>query len=86
MGTLLEFLVGIILVLYILKALVRFLLPAIFQSVINKAQDQHNQNQRQNFNRQAKPEAKIKVDYIPEKPKSRVPDSEGDFIDYEEIK
>jgi len=75
----------VIVVLYIIKALVRFLLPMLFQSVVNKAQEQH-QNQRRNYSSQKQPEAKIKVDYIPETHKAKVPDSEGDFIDYEEIK
>lgn len=86
MGRLLDYLLIIILVLYLLKALVRYLLPAIFQSVINNVQEQQNQNQRHNYNSQAQPDPKVKVDYIPEKPKGKVPDSEGDFIDYEEIK
>ena len=75
----------VIVVLYIIKALVRFLLPMLFQSVVNKAQEQH-QNQQRNYSSQKQPEAKIKVDYIPETHKAKVPDSEGDFIDYEEIK
>jgi hypothetical protein len=51
-----------------------------FQSVINKAQQQQ-QNQNQ-----SKPHQGVKVDYIPENKKNTVPDSEGEFVDYEEIK
>lgn len=75
----------VIVVLYIIKALIRFLLPMLFQSVVNKAQEQQ-QNQQRNYSSQKQPEAKIKVDYIPETHKAKVPDTEGDFIDYEEIK
>ena len=85
MGRLLDFLLIIIVVLYIIKALVRFLLPMLFQTVVNKAQEQH-QDQQRNYSSQKQPDAKVKVDYIPEGNKSKVPDSEGDFIDYEEIK
>jgi hypothetical protein len=53
----------------------------LFQNFVNKAQQQNQQRYRS----QTPPEGKIKVDYIP-KTKSQVPDSEGDFIDYEEIK
>lgn len=82
---LLDFLLLIIVVLYIIKALVRFLLPMLFQSVVNKAQEQH-QNQQRNYGSQKQPDAKVKVDYIPESHKAKVPDTEGDFVDYEEIK
>ena len=79
---LLRFLLIAILVIYIIRSLVRIFLPMIFQSVVNKAQQQ---NQQQQYRSQKPPEGKIKVDYIPNT-KSQVPDSEGDFIDYEEIK
>lgn len=85
MGRLLDFLLIIIVVLWIIKALVRFLLPMLFQSVVNKAQEQH-QNQQRHYSSQPKPDEKVKVDYIPEGNKQKVPDSEGEFIDYEEIK
>jgi hypothetical protein len=77
-----RFLFIAILVLYIIRALVRLLLPMLFQSVINKAQEQQG---RQQYRNNAPPVGKIKIDHIPEK-KSSIPDSEGDFIDYEEIK
>ena len=85
MYRLLDFLLLAIVVLYIIKAIARFLLPMLFQSVVNKAQQQ--QNQQQNYRaQQPKPDARVKVDYIPEGQKNKVPDSEGEFIDYEEIK
>jgi hypothetical protein len=85
MGRLLEFLVGAIAILYIIRELVRFLLTMLFKSVVDKAQEQH-QNQQRSYSSQKQPDAKVKVDYIPETHKAKVPDSEGDFIDYEEIK
>ena len=76
----LRFLLISILVLYIIRSVIRLVLPMLFQNFVNKAQQQNQQQYRQNT-----PEGKVKVDYIP-KTKSSVPDSEGDFIDYEEIK
>jgi hypothetical protein len=76
-----RFLFIAILVLYIIRSLARLLLPMLFQSVVNKAQE----GQQQQYRNQKAPEGKVKVDYIPEK-KSSIPDSEGDFIDYEELK
>ena len=78
---LIRFLLIAILVIYIIRSLIRILLPMLFQSLVNKA---HQQNQQQ-YRSQRPPEGKIKVDYIPDT-KSSIPDSEGDFVDYEEIK
>ncbi len=78
---LIRFLLITILVIYIIRSLVRILLPMLFQSVVNKAQQQNQQQYRN----PKQPEGKIKVDYIPTT-KSQIPDSEGDFVDYEEIK
>lgn len=87
MGELLDFLIVIIAVLYLIRMVARVLLPMLFQKVVNKAQQQQNyqQNYQHNYNRANKTEG-VKVDYIPQTPKSKIPDSEGDFIDYEEIK
>jgi hypothetical protein len=79
-----RFLLISILVLYIIRSLVRLLLPMLFQGLVNKAQQQ-NQNQQQ-YRSQRPPEGKVKVDYIPTTKKGAVPDSEGEFVDYEEIK
>jgi hypothetical protein len=77
-----RFLLIAILVLYIIRSLVRILLPMLFQNLVNKAQQQ---GQQQQYRNPKQPEGKIKVDYIPQT-KNQVPDSEGDFVDYEEIK
>ena len=84
---LIRFLIISICILYIVRSLARIFLPMLFQSVINKAQQQANQQQQRN-NQQPprKPEGRIKVDYIPQGKKNSVPDSEGEFVDYEEIK
>jgi hypothetical protein len=55
----------------------------LFQSFVNKAQQQ--QNGQHQYREQRQPEGKVKVVHIPEK-KSSIPDSEGDFVDYEDIK
>lgn len=77
-----RFLFIAILVLYIIRSIVRLLLPMLFQSVVNKAQE----GQQQQYRSQKAPEGKVKVDYVPEKKKGSIPDSAGDFIDYEEVK
>ena len=80
---LIRFLLISILILYLVRTVLRLLLPMFFQSVVNKAQQQANQ---QNYNRQDPPTGRIKVDYIPEGKKSSVPDTEGEFVEYEEVK
>lgn len=77
-----RFLLISILVLYIIRSLIRILIPMLFQSLVNKAQQQ---GQQQQYRQPKQPEGKIKVDYIPQT-KNQVPDSEGDFVDFEEIK
>jgi hypothetical protein len=81
---LIRFLIISICVLYILRSLVRIFLPMLFQGVINKAQEQARN--QQNYQQYKKPDERVKVDYVPEGKKSSVPDSEGEFVDYEEIK
>jgi len=76
-------LIASICILYIIRSLVRIFLPMLFNSVINKAQEQARQ--QQNYQQQ-RPDGRIRVDYKPEGKKSSVPDSEGEFVDYEEIK
>ena len=84
MPEILSFLITAILILYIIRSLARIVMPMLFQSVINRAQQQ--QNSQQNYRQQSKPEAGVKVDYIPKGKKNAVPDSEGEFVDYEEVK
>jgi len=86
MPELLSFLITAILVLYIIRSLARIFLPMLFQGVINKAQQQQNQQQNYRTNNSNNSTGKIKVDYIPKSNKGTVPDSEGEFVDYEEIK
>ena len=86
MPELLSFLITAILILYIIRSLARIFLPMLFQNVVNKAQQNyHQQTQQQNYNANTQP-GKIKVEYIPETKKGSVPDSEGEFVDYEEVK
>jgi len=90
MPELLSFLITAILVLYIVRSVARIFLPFLFQNAVNKAQHppaggQQNAGRQQNYNSNAK-SGKIKVDYIPKTSKGTVPDSEGEFVDYEEIK
>ena len=81
-----RFLIISICILYIIRSLMRYLIPALFQSVINKAQQQTHQQQNYQQQQKKRPDGAVKVDYIPEGNKSKLPDSEGDFIDYEEVK
>lgn len=85
---LIRFLIISICALYIIRSLIRLVLPMLFQGIINKAQQQSQQQYRggQQYQSQQKPSGKITVDYVPPVKKKSVPDSEGEFIDYEELK
>ena len=84
---LIRFLILFICLLYLLRMLGRLLLPALFRGVVNKAQSHRNNApfQKQHTNRPK--EGTIKVDFIPPNAyKSAVPDTEGEFVKYEEVK
>ncbi|MBL4677231.1 MAG: DUF4834 family protein [Mucilaginibacter sp.] len=83
---LIRFLIISICSLYIIRSLVRIFLPMLFQSVVNKAQEQARQQQNYYEQQQRRADGKIRIDHMPEQRKSSVPDSEGEFVDYEEIK
>lgn len=74
---------------YIIRSLARIFLPMLFQSMVNKAQQQYGQQQnpfqQQQRQRQNRPEGNIKIDHAPQV-KSQIPDNEGDFVDFEEVK
>lgn len=79
------FLVGA-LIYYGIRALVRLLLPMLFQSLVNKAQQGGQQQYKYDSQSNGRPpESSVRVDNAP-KTKSSIPASEGDYIDFEEIK
>lgn len=81
-----EFLIISALVYYGIRMLMRLLLPMLFQGIVNKAQQQYSQHNRQYRQQRRSAEGSVRVDKAPPKAKSSIPDSEGDYIDYEEIK
>lgn len=86
MIALVKFLFITICVLWLIKLLVRMVLPLLFQNMINKAQQQQG-NSRYREQQRSRPTGKISIDYIPPKDKeARAADKAGDFIDFEEIK
>lgn len=86
----LRFLIEIICTLYLIRLLVRWISSLLFPSAANNTQYQQQyyrqQQQQQQNQQQRQREGTIKIDHMPEKKKSSVPDNEGDFVDYEEIK
>lgn len=83
---LLRFIFIIICIIWIIRFVLRILIPLLFQNLVNKAQQQTHQYRQPNY-QQRKPEGVIKVEYVPPKPKeARAADKAGEFIDYEEIK
>ncbi|MGV8877521.1 MAG: DUF4834 domain-containing protein [Sphingobacteriaceae bacterium] len=82
---LLRFLIISIAIWYIIRTLVRIFLPMLFQGMMKKTQQQGApQNRSQPYHKRQ--EGAIKVEYMPPTVKSAVPDSEGEFVEYEELK
>ena len=82
MGSLLKFLFITIAVFWLIKQLVRLLLPLLFQKLVNKVQNQPNQH-HQSYNQ---PDGQVRVDYVPPSSKKTKASTVGDFVDYEEVK
>ena len=83
---LIRFLIIAVCVLYIIRSLARIFLPMLFQSMVNKAQQQYHQPNQQQQQHTKQTDSKIKVDFVPPAQKHTIPDNEGDFVDYEEVK
>ncbi len=78
----LKFILTLILIVYGLRALARLFMPFMVNSVVKKAQENFNQQQRPQSR-----EGEIHVDYMPPNPKKKSHlQDKGDFVDYEEIK
>ncbi|MCX2573980.1 DUF4834 family protein [Pedobacter sandarakinus] len=72
-----------ILVLWIIRMLIRLILPMLFNNLASKMQQQASaQGQQQ---KRSKPEGAISIDYMPPKQSGKT-DKLGDFVDYEEVK
>lgn len=80
---LIKFLFITICILWLLKLVVRLLLPVLFQKMVKKAQNQDNQHYQQ---QQPRPDGKIRIDFVPPRPKDEKLNKAGDFVDYEEVK
>lgn len=87
MGFLLKFLLIVICILWLIRILARIFLPYLFQKMVTKVQNQAQQryNQGQPYQNAARPDGRIRVDYMPPKERSRG-DNAGDFVEYEEVK
>ncbi|NTE05036.1 DUF4834 family protein [Agrobacterium tumefaciens] len=81
---LIKFIFIAILVLWIIRMLIRLILPMLFGNLASKMQQQAS-GQTQQQQRRSKPEGSISIDYMPPKQTGKT-DKLGDFVDYEEVK
>ncbi|WP_029281113.1 DUF4834 family protein [Pedobacter sp. R20-19] len=81
---LIKFIFIAILVLWIIRMLIRLILPMLFGNLASKMQQQAS-GQTQQQPRRSKPEGSISIDYMPPKQTGKT-DKLGDFVDYEEVK
>lgn len=80
---LIKFLFIAVLVLWVIRILIRLLLPMLFNNLAGKMQQQASGQPQQP---KRKPEGSISIDYMPPKPNQGKTDKLGDFVDYEEVK
>jgi len=84
---LIRFLIIFFCIIYILRMLGRLLLPALFRGMVNKAQSQQGNPAYGRTEQRRQKEGTVKIDFIPpDANKSAIPDSEGEFVKYEEVK
>ena len=81
---LIKFLFITICILWLLKMVARLLLPIFFQKMVKKAQNHANQRYQQQ--QQPRPDGKIKIDFVPPRPKEEKINKAGEFVEYEEVK
>lgn len=80
-----RYLIELICTIYLIRLAFRWLFSLLFTSTANNVNQQYYKQQQQGQQKTPR-EGSIKIDHIPPTKKSSVPDSEGDFVDYEEIK
>ncbi len=69
---------------FVFKMVARFLLPILLKKMVERAA--HNMANQQNFSKERmRKEGEINVDYVPKKGK-KMDDSDGEYVDYVEIK
>lgn len=91
MGTILKFILYLILIFWLLRILLRLAAPFIFRKVVDKASQQAEnfyRQQQQQYNHNNRREGEMYVDNNPQQPAKRKPnlDNAGEFVDYEEVK
>ena len=82
---LIKFIFIAILVLWIIRMLIKLILPMLFNNLVSKAQQQAGGQGQQQQQKRSKPEGSISIDYMPPKQTGKT-DKLGDFVDYEEVK
>lgn len=81
----LKFILGFIIIVYIVRKVGGFFLQLFFNKQIEKIKQQQQPYQQQNTRPNYR-EGEINVDYVPNNKQSNTSSSQGEYIDYEEIK
>ena len=85
MGEILEFLFTAIFIFYIIRSVLRLISGLFIQDTGGRPQQSPPPHRPHNYGQNPQ-QGRIKVDYMPQPKKGAIPDNEGDFIDYEEVK
>jgi uncharacterized protein YacL len=75
----------IILIYYLFKIIARYILPMFFANYMDRKMDEYAQMSQRQKQKAAKREGEVTIDYKP-RDKEKVKRSEGEYVDYEEIK
>ncbi|WP_010662343.1 DUF4834 family protein [Marinilabilia salmonicolor] len=87
MGTLARILLIFIIIYYLFRLIGRYLFPFLLKNQVEKMQKKQEQARKDFENKQRSEEGKVTIDYNSRKDKNkRDSDSQGEYVDYEEIK
>lgn len=84
---LIKFLIICFCIYLILKWILKPVLRILFSRMVEDFVRKHTNGQYSHESRQKRKEGNIRVDYAPsEKKNQKIPDNEGEYIDFEEVK
>lgn len=87
MGEVFEFLFTAIFIFYIIRSVFRLITGLFIPDAGNRQQQAPPPRPNYNaYSNTSSSTGRIKVDYKPQQKKGAIPDNEGEFIDYEEVK
>jgi hypothetical protein len=82
----LKTIVIIFVVFYVLRIIVRYILPTLFVNYMNRKMNEFSGGQPRKSAKPHKPEGAVTIDYSPEKQQPKKGKDAGEYVDYVDVK